>query len=125
MTLNTSDQPAPRPGGEPVTPVAREWFAQVSLQQHEKGLGKYGTELLADGVDAMDHLGQELVDAVHYFTKERLWKAEVMLSLQRWLICRDVHGSILADDPAGVEEAAAGLQAATDALDRVARRCVG
>ena len=54
-------------------------------------------------------------------------QAELVSILSRWLICRDVYGSILADDPdpAGVEEAAAGLQEATDNLERVARRCVG
>lgn len=118
-----TEQPMPHPGGEPVTPAAREWFAQASLQQHDKGLGKYPTELLTDGVDAMEHLGQELVDAIHYYTKERLWKAEVMGALSRWLKARDFPWR--SDMPGQLESDCSELQEATDALEHVARKVVG
>ena len=124
--MNTSEQPAPRPGGAPVTPVARKWFIDTLGSQVDKGEAKYGVRLHShNGRDALQDAMDELVDGVQYLAHARMERDELHDAIRRWLICRDVYGSILADDPAGVEEAAAGLQAATAALERVARKVTG
>lgn len=90
-------EPAPRLGGEPVTPALVAWLidhaaaqsvVDAVLARDAFGREKYGQPLMTDdGRDVVEDARQELADALQYIMRARLTHADITAlgPLIRWV----------------------------------------
>ena len=65
-----SEQPAPKPGRQDVTPIAQGSFIALLKQREQKGIATYGTSLQAEnGRDAIQDAMEECVDLWQYLVQ--------------------------------------------------------
>ena len=77
----SKEQPAPSPGGEPVTPRLKELFPALLEERERQGIAQYGRSLETwNGRSAFRDLIEELVDACQYSLQLEMERAD----LARW-----------------------------------------
>lgn len=73
-----SDQPMPKPGGVPVTPIARAAFLAMLAEREERGIATYGMSLTTDnGRDAVQDAMEEACDLWQYLVQIHLERADL------------------------------------------------
>lgn len=71
-----TDQPMPRPGGQRVTPVARDLFNDMISEREQRGIRTYGTTLRThNGRDPVQDALEEACDLWQYLTQIMLERA--------------------------------------------------
>ena len=72
-----SEQPAPKPGRQNVTPIAQSAFLALLKQREKQDIATYGTSLQTEnGRDAIQDALEECVDLWQYLVQIRLEHAE-------------------------------------------------